>query len=185
MRPAFAIASNFHLGSSWSDRLFVAESEGWRAPREDEFVGLVRETPLDDPAVLLFAIPAHMRTRFWNMLGEEAAEGTGDFVTFAADLRQFLAFKELPPPADAVFDLVVQDVGGAVDKAGLWALVNFGDEPLLLDWQDVRLRLGAGEGCCIDPRNPPGVVPPAEDPNAMVTIRQGSAAEDGLGKLDS
>ena len=114
---------------------------------------LVVETPGSDAAALLFAIPAHMRTRFWDMLGEEAAEGSGDFVTFAADLRQFLAFKELPPPADATFDLLVQDVGGAVDPAGLWGLINFSDEPLLLDWPGVRLRLGPGEGCRIDPRD--------------------------------
>ena len=154
MKPAFAIAPNFHLGSGWSDRLLVAENEGWRAPREDELAALVVETPGSDAAALLFAIPAHMRTRFWDMLGEEAAEGSGDFVTFAADLRQFLAFKELPPPADATFDLLVQDVGGAVDPAGLWGLINFSDEPLLLDWPDVRLRLGPGEGCRIDPRDP-------------------------------
>ena len=119
------------------------------------------------------------------MLGEEAAEGTGDFVTFAADLRQFLAFKELPPPADATFDLLVQDVGGAVDPAGLWGLINFSDEPLLLDWPGVRLRLGPGEGCRIDPRSVPGVVPPAEEPNVMVAIRQGSAADGRPDKLDS
>ena len=52
-------------------------------------------------------------------------------------------------------------------------LVNFGDEPLLLDWPGVRLRLGPGEGCRLDPRSPPGIVPPAEEPNVMVAIRQG------------
>lgn len=184
MRPGFAIAPNFHLGGGWSDRLLVAANEGWRAPREDELAALVPETPAADAALLL-AIPAHMRSRFWEMLGEEAAEGTGDFVTFAADLRQFMAFKELPPPADATFDLVVQDVGGAVDPAGLWGLVNFGDEPLLLDWRDIRLQLGPGEGCRVDPRSPLSVVAPAEEPNVMVVIRQGSAAADGPGALDS
>ena len=113
----------------------------------------VAEAPRHRWRGLLFAIPAHMRARFWDMLGEQAAEGTGDFITFAADLRQFLVFKELPPPADATFDLLVQDAGGAVDPAGLWALVNFSDEPLLLDWPGVRLRLGPGEGCRIDPRS--------------------------------
>ena len=136
-------------------------------------------------AALLFAIAAHMRARFWDMLGEEAAEGSGDFVTFAADLRQFLAFKELPPPAAATFDLLVQDVGGAVDPAGLWGLINFSDEPLLLDWPGVRLRLGPGEGCRVDPRYPPpGVVAPADEPNVMVAIREG-AADGRPDKLDS
>ena len=172
MRPAFAIAPNFHLGGGWLDRLLLAGAEGWRAPREDEVAALVAEPPSTDVTALLFALPAHLRARFWDMLGEEAAEGTGDFVSFAADLRQFLAFKELPPPADTVFDLLVQDVGGAVDPAGLWGLINFGDEPLLLAWPDVRLRLSPGEGCRVDQRSPPGVVPPAEEPNAMVAIRQ-------------
>lgn len=185
MRPAFAIAPDFHLDGGWADRLLVAPNEGWRAPREDEFAGLVAEAPSTGVAALLFAIPVHMRARFWDMLGEEAAEGTGDFVTFAADLRQFLAFKELPPPSDALFELLVQDAGGTVDAAGLWALVNFGDEPLLLDWADIRLRLGPGEGCRLDPRSLPGVVPPAEEPNVMVAIRQGSAAEGRPERLDS
>jgi hypothetical protein len=183
MRPAFAIAPNFHLGGGWLDLLLVAGNEGWRAPKEDELAALVAEASTGAPA-LLFVIPAHMRARFWDMLGEEAAEGTGDFVNFAADLRQFLAFKDLPPPADATFDLLVQDVGGAVDPTGLWGLINFGDEPLLLDWPDVRLHLGPGEGCRIDPRSPPGVVPPAEEPNVMVMIRQGTA-EGRPDKLDS
>ena len=175
MRPAFAIAANFHLGGGWSDRLLVAEGQGWRAPREDELAGLVPQAPGTEATALLFVIPAHMRASFWDMLREEAAEGTGEFVTFAADLRQFLAFKELPPPADATFDLLVQDVNGAVDPAGLWGLVNFGEEPLLLHWPGVRLRLAPGEGGRLDSRCPPDVVPPAEEPNVIVAIRQGSA----------
>jgi hypothetical protein len=177
MRPAFATAPDFHLGGNWSDRFLVAEGPSWRAPREDELAALVAEAPRPDTAVLLFTVPAHMRGRFWEMLSEEAAEGTGDFVTFAADLRQFLAFKELPPPTDAVFDLVVQDAGGSVDTAGLWALVNFGDELLLLDWPTVRLRLGAGEGCRLGAGLAPNVVPPAEEPNVMVAIRRDAGAE--------
>jgi hypothetical protein len=183
MKPAFAIASNFRLDGGWLDRLLVAENEGWRAPSADELASLVAEAPRPDAAAVLFVLPAHMRERFWAMLGEQAAEGTGDFVTFAEELREFLAFKALPPPAESVFDLLVQDVGGTVDAAGLWALVNFDDEPLLLDWPGVRLRLGPGEGCRIDPQHPPGIVPPAEEPNAMVAIRQGSAAEARVDEL--
>jgi hypothetical protein len=126
-----------------------------------------------------------MRAKFWEMLGEEAAEGTGDFVTFAAGLREFLAFKNLPPPAGSVFDLVVQDAGGTVATAGLWALVNFGDEPLLLDWPDVRLRLGPGEGCCLAAGEPPRVAVPAEEPNVMVAIRREAGAESRPARLDS
>jgi hypothetical protein len=185
MKPAFAIASNFHVDGGWLDRLLVAASEGWRAPSADELAALVAEAPGMDDAALLFVTPAHMRGRFWEMLGEQAAEGTGDFVTFADELREFLAFKALPPPAESVFDLLVQDVGGTVDAAGLWALVNFGDEPFLLDWPGVRLRVGPGEGCRIDPRCPPGIVAPAEEPNAMVAIRQGPAAESAPDRLQS
>ena len=177
MRPAFAIASNFHVSGGWLDRVLVAGDEGWRAPREDELAALVRKAPPADGAALLFAVPAHMSARFWAMLNEQAAEGTGDFITFAADMRQFLVFKELPPPADAVFELLAQDAGGEVDAAGLWALVNFGDEPLLLDWPGIRLRVDPGEGCRIDPGCPPGIVPPAEEPNVLVAIRQNSATE--------
>jgi len=184
MRPAFAIAADFHLAGGWSDRLLIADGEGWRAAREDELAAFVADVSRSEGAALLFTVPAHMRGRFWEMLGEEAAEGTGDFVTFAGDLRQFLAFKELPPPTDAVFDLVVQDAEGAVDSAGFWALVNFGDEPLLLDWPTVRLRLGPGEGCRIRAGLSPTVVPPADDPNVMVAIRHDAAAE-RPGKLDS
>jgi len=181
MKPAFAIASNFHLDGGWLDRLLVGGNEGWRAPSADELAALVAA----DATAVLFATPAHMRGRFWDMLGEQAAEGTGDFVTFAEELREFLAFKALPPPPDSEFDLLVQDVGGAVDTAGLWALVHFGDEPLLLDWPGVRLRLGPGEGCRIDPQHPPGIVAPTEEPNAMVAIRQGSVEEGAPDKLDS
>jgi hypothetical protein len=181
MKPAFAIASNFHLDGGWEDRLLVAASDGWRAPREDELAALVAEAPRPHAAALLFVLPAHMRERFWAMLGEQAAEGTGDFVTFAEELREFQA---LPPPAESVFDLLVQDVGGMVDAAGLWALVNFGDEPLLLDWPGVRLRVGSGEGCRIDPHCLPGIMTPAEEPNVMVAIRQGPA-EDRADKLQS
>jgi hypothetical protein len=177
MKPAFAIAPNFHVDGGWLDRLLVGGNEGWRAPSADEVAALLAGALRPDAAVL-FVVPAHMRERFWTMLGEEAAEGAGDFVSFAAELRQFLAFKDLPPPANSDFDLVVQDVGGTVDAAGLWAVVNFGDEPLLLGWPDVRLWVGSGEGCRIDPHCPPGIVTPTEEPNVMVAIRQGLAAED-------
>src|SRR5688572_23402152 len=185
MKPAFAIASNFHVDGGWSDRLLVADNEGWRAPRDDELALLVAEAPPVDGVTLLFAIPMHMRARFWDMLNEQVAEGTGDFITVAADMRQFLVFKELPPPADAVFELLAHDAGGNVDTAGLWALINFGDEPLLLDWQGVRLRVDTAEGCRIDPRCPPGVVPPAEEPTVMVAIRKDSAAEERPDRLES
>jgi hypothetical protein len=171
MRPTFAIAPNFQSGGGWTDRLLVAEGDRWRAPRADELAALLAETPRADGAACLFVIPGHLRAKFWTILSEEAAEGTGDFVAFADELRQFLAFKELPPPADAVFELLVQDADGEVDTGRLWSLVNFGDEPLLLAWPGVRLRLDPGEGCRLSAGFPPGVVPPAEEPTVLLAIR--------------
>ena len=178
MRPTFAIAANFQMSGGWADRLLVAAGGGWRAPREDELAALVAETPQADGVACLFVIPGHLRAKFWAMLGEEAAEGTGDFVSFADEMRRFLAFKELPPPADAVFELLVQDVGGEVDAARLWSLVNFGEEPLLLAWSGVRLRLNPGEGCRLDAGLLSGVLPPVEDPTVLLAIRTGPAADD-------
>jgi hypothetical protein len=178
MRPTFALAPNFQSGGGWTDRLLVAERDGWRAPREDELAGLVAPDPLAEGAVCLFVMPGHLRAKFWAMLGEEAAEGTGDFIGFAEEVRQFLTFKELPPPADAVFELVVQDVGGEVKTAGLWSLVNFSDEPVLLAWPGVRLSLTPGAGCRLDFGFPPAVVPPAEEPAALLAIRIGAAADE-------
>jgi hypothetical protein len=178
MRPTFAIAPNFQSSGGWTDRLLVAEGDGWRAPREDELAALVVEAPRTDGTACLFVIPGHLRAKFWAMLGQEAAEGTGDFVRFADEMRQFLAFKELPPPADAVFELLVQDVDGEVDTARLWSLVNFSDEPLLLAWPGVRLRLSPGGGCRLDAGFPPGVVPPVEEPNVLLAIRTGPEADD-------
>jgi len=175
MRPTFAIAPNFQSDGGWTDRLLVAEGDGWRAPRDDELAALVAETPRTEGTNCLFVIPGHLRARFWAMLSEEAAEGTGDFVDFADEMRQFLAFKDLPPPADAVFELLVQGAGGEVDTAGLWSLINFGDEPVLLAWPAVRLRLNPGEGCLLDAGFPPGVVPPAEEPTVLLAIRTGPA----------
>ena len=177
MRPAFAIAANFHLDGGWLDRLLVPEGVDWRAPREAELAGLVTEAQQADGVALLFVTPGHLRTRFWTMLSQQAAEGTGDFIAFADDLRQFLDFKALPPPQDAVFELLVQDASGQVDATGLWALVNFGEETVVLDWRDVRLRLSPGEGCRIPADLSPGIVPPTEEPNVLLAIRSGPAAQ--------
>jgi hypothetical protein len=160
------------------DRLLVAEGSGWRAPREDELAALVAEAPRTEGAVCLFAIPQHLRAKFWDMLGEEAAEGTGDFIGFAEEVRQFLVFKELSLPADAVFELLVQDVGAEVNTARLSALINFSEEPVLLAWPGVRLRLSPGAGCRLAAGFPPGVVPPLEEPSALLAIRIGPAPDD-------
>lgn len=178
MRPTFAIAPNFQSGEGWMDRLLVAEGDGWRAPRAEELAALVAAEPRTGGAACLFMIPQHLRSRFWAMLGDEADEGTGDFVGFADEVRRFLTFKELPPPPEAVFELLVQDVGGEVNTAGLWSLINFSEEPALLAWPGVRLKLSPGAGCRLDAGFPPGVVPPTEEPAALLVIRSGPAADD-------
>jgi hypothetical protein len=180
MRPTFSFAPGFHFDGGWSDRLLVAEGDGWRAVHEDELPTVVAQAANGGGAVALFVLPAHLRQKFWDMLSAQAAEGTGDFLAFADEVREFLAFKELPPPGDAVFELVVQEAGGEVDATGLWALVNFGDDPLLLAWPGLRLRLGAGEGCRFDASLAPAVLPPDDEPNAIVVIRTGAAAQDLL-----
>jgi hypothetical protein len=183
VRAVFTIAPNFQCNGAWVDRLLVAEGDGWRAPREAELAGLAPDAPPEDAAgcSCLFAIPEHLRSRFWAVLTEQAATGAGDFVAFANDLSRFLAFKGLPPPENAVVELLVQDASGRVEAADLWALVNLGEEPVLLAWPELRLRLSPGEACRIAAGWPPDVVPPAavppaEEPNVLVAIRSRLAA---------
>ncbi len=127
MKALFAVAPNFHCSGSWKDRLLVAEGSGWRAPHDDELASLTLTKPGSDPACCcLFSVPAHMRNRFWAMLNEEAAEGTGDFDEFSEDLANFLTFKELPPPKDSVSELLIQSPDGKVETGDVWALINFG-----------------------------------------------------------
>lgn len=182
MTASFAVAPNFQCKGSWVDRLRVAQGDGWRAPNDDELASLTPGTPQDvSPGdgvacSCLFTVPAHMRTRFWAMLDEEAAEGSGDFVNFSDDLAEFLKFKNLPPPKDAVCELILQDAGGTVTTDDVWALVNFGEEPVLLGWPGLQLRLDAGEGLRIGAGSPANVMPPAnEDINVLLAIRPASA----------
>ena len=156
------------------DRLLVADGDGWRVPREDELPSLMLTTPSEGDAAhaSLFSIPAHMSTRFWDMLSEQAAAGTGDFVRFSDDLVDFLTFKELPPPKESVCELLLQDARGAVSTSDVWAVVNVGELPVLLGWPRLRLRLLPGEGCRIAPGVCPDVVPPtADEMNVLLVIR--------------
>jgi hypothetical protein len=163
------------------DRLLVAEGERWRAPHEDELDSLTLNKPPEDAAACfclfsLFSVPAHMRTRFWAMLNEEASAGTGDFDEFSDDLAQFLTFKELPPPKNSVCELLVQDAHGKVRTGDVWALINFGEEPILLAWPQLHFRLVPGEGCRMTVGLPPDVVPPRKDElNVLLAIRSGRA----------
>jgi hypothetical protein len=177
VKALFAVAPNFHSDGPWKDRLFVAEGGGWRVPHDDELASLTLTKPGSDPTCCcLFFLPAHMRNRFWAMLNEEAAEGTGNFDEFSRDLAIFLAFKELPPPKDSVSELLIQSPDGKVETGDVWALINFGEEPVLLAWPQLQLRLGPAEGCRMTVGLPPNVVPPPNDElNVLLAIRLGPA----------
>lgn len=180
MTASFAVAPNFQCKGAWAERLLVAEGDSWRAPDETELAGLTLGTPSGDGAACscLFTVPAHLRNRFWTMLDEEATQGTGDFVYFSDDLAEFLTFKSLPPPKDAVSELLLQDSGGTVTTDDVWALVNFGEEAVLLAWPGVRLRLGSGEGIRMASGSPARVLPPVnEELNVLLAIRPASALE--------
>lgn len=175
----FAVAARFRCDGGWSDRLLVAEGDAWRAPCEDELSALTRsDAPPDDASCcLLFNVPLHLRKAFWDMLGRQVSQADGDFATFAEELARFFTFKGLPPPAGAVYELIVQDPSGHVWASDVWAFVNLSDEPALLDWLELRLRLLPGEGCRTSAGPPADVVPPVEgELNALVAIRMPAEA---------
>ena len=176
MKLSFAIAPHFSVKGSWSDRLLVAADDGWRPPLEEELAGLT--TPSGDESVCfrLFSVPMHIRSRFWAMLNDEATAETGDFEYFSDDLADFLDFKDMAPPKEAVCELVVQDAAGKVTTGDIWALINFGEEPVVLAWPRQQLRLNPGEGCRCAPQWAADVQPPpADELNALFVIRQSPA----------
>ena len=181
--PGFrlVVAPHFHLAIDWPGRLSLG------APVEQSAQGLVARPPwqpasADELAVLildptrttaraelsgclcLLVLPVHLRAAFWDLLarapesGVVPAEGFGAFV---AETARFLAFKELPVPAGAVFDLVVTRPRPATSlaAAALWGLINLGEDAASVvflnvpageisaaDYPPVRLQLGPGEG---------------------------------------
>jgi hypothetical protein len=178
VRPSFAIAPNFQCKGSWADRLLMAEGEGWRSPNKDELDSLTPEGPSRDESTCcsLISIPVHLRERFWSMLNDEVAEGTGNFDLFSEDLAEFLTFKGLSPPPELVCELLVQEVNGKVDTGDVWALMNFGDDPFMIAWPGLRLRLEPGDGCLLAMGIPSDVIAPqAEEPNVLLAIRRPAA----------
>jgi hypothetical protein len=161
-----AVAPNFHLPDAPAGRLLVADGAGWRPPSESEWSATA---PLGG-SVLLFALPGHLRASVWGVL--ERGGAAEDFDAFAAEVGRFLAFKELPPPGRAVFELVLHAAGGKVDPRGLWAVVNLGDDPVVVGLPGLRVSLGAGEGA----RFPEGIaaelIPPEGDaPDVLLLVR--------------
>ena len=181
MTASFAVAPNFQCKGSWADRLLVAEGAGWRAPDAAELVSLT-QTPEDavaSTACFPFrCICAAASGPCWTKKRPRAAATSSVFPTI---WPQFLTFKDLSPPKDSVCELLVQDAGGKVTTSDVWALINFGEDPLLLAWPGLQLRLNPGEGFQTAAGSPPEVVPPANDElNALVAIRLVTAQDQDM-----
>jgi hypothetical protein len=181
--PGFrlVVAPHFHLAIDWPGRLALGArveptAQGpvarppWRPAGADELAVLLLDPTgptarAELPGCLcLLVLPAHLRAAFWDLLArapEPGAVPAEGFDAFAAQTAQFLAFKELPVPAGAVFDLVVTRPGPAIrlTAAPLWGLINLGEDAASVvflnvpagampaaDYPPVRLQLGPGEG---------------------------------------
>jgi hypothetical protein len=126
----FVVAAFFHQSVDWSSRLLVSggveEEQGrfvpkpaWRAPTAAELAALVtdrapaRRDDLDG-CLCLFALPQHLQTTWWDLLDRaRLAETTHleGFDAFVGEVASLLAFKELPVPDGASFDLVASQPG--------------------------------------------------------------------------
>jgi hypothetical protein len=153
--------------------LLVADGGGWRPPSEGERAAIAPDVIGAERGgmALLFALPLHLRSSFWAMLERDGTGG--DFAAFASDVGRFLTFKQLPPPSQAVVELVLQAAGGAIEPHGLWAVINMGDGAVAVGLPGLRVRLGAGEGC----RLPEGVAAEVlaaagEEPDVLLVVRR-------------
>src|SRR5262249_13727234 len=140
--------------------------------------------------VCLFVVPAHLRSGFWDLLAQAREQGANfadGFSAFAVEVANFLAFKQLPLPAGAVFELVVNRPGQPAPLAASppWGLINLGEDAasvVVLDapagdgpaaeYPPVRLQLGPGEGA----RIPAGLLlgggrAEGEQPEVLLLIR--------------
>jgi len=92
----------------------------WRPPDEQEQAVLLPDPSLPfarqglRDCLCLFQLPRHLRSTGWQML-EQAHETEekrqAGFAAFAAEVARFLAFKDLPVPDGAAFELVVSKPG--------------------------------------------------------------------------
>jgi hypothetical protein len=106
----------------------------------------------------------------------ERGEAACEFDAFASEVGRFLAFKQLPPPERAVFELVLHAPGGTLEPHGLWAVVNLGDDPVVICVLGLRLRLGAGEGGQLPEGVGAEVLPPEGDaPDVLLMVRRPQA----------
>jgi len=173
------VAPNFHLPGAMAERLLVADGDGWRSLPEGERQDVTRGEL--SGLVLLFALPSHLRSSFWAML--ERAEMGGGFDAFASEVGRFLTFKQLPPPERAGFELVLHGSRGAIEPRGLWAVVNMGDDAVVVGVPGLRVRLGPGEGCRLPEDVAAEVIPPgAEVPDLLLVLRRPASAGPSPGR---
>jgi hypothetical protein len=211
----FVVAPNFHLDLDWPARLSLgtgvertAQGPGarppWRPAVADELAALVLDPTRPGAreeltgCLCLFVVPAHLRSGFWDLLAQARENGANfadGFSAFAAEVASFLAFKQMPLPAGAVFELVVNRPGQAAPLAAspLWGLINLGEDAasvVVLDAPSgdrpapehppVRLRLEPGEGA----RIPAGLLlggarAEGDQPEVLLLVRW----PEGVGKV--
>jgi hypothetical protein len=128
----FVVAPHFHMSADWPQRLLVsagiAEADGcffplpsWRPPTAEQLSLLVQTPAAPTPpveledCVALFQLPGHLGSQWWNLL-EHAPGLLGEgrlpgFESFVTQVCEFLAFKSLPVPEGARWDVVVSDCG--------------------------------------------------------------------------
>jgi hypothetical protein len=171
-----AVAPDFHLPDAPFGRVLIADSAGWRPLCDNERSAIVPQRVALDPPnlnrqLLLFALPVHLRSAFWGMM--EQGHADGDFDAFASEVAQFLDFKQLPPPKGAVFELVLNGPGGMVEPRGLWAVINLGDDPVVMSLPRLRVCLRAGEGGRLPEEILAEVVPPESNaPDVLLLVRR-------------
>jgi hypothetical protein len=126
----FVAAPFFHQSIDWSSRLLlgggIEEEQGrfvarsvWRAPTSAELAALgIDGAPTQredlDGCLCLFALPQHLQTMWWNLLDTARLAGTTHlegFDAFVHEVASLLAFKELPVPSGANFELVASQPG--------------------------------------------------------------------------
>ena len=183
LQPGYrlAVCPHFHLAEDWSRRVSLGAGIDrtaaglvprlpWRPASDDELALLLLDPTLPTarealPDCLgLFVVPSHLRSAFWDLLAsaQERGEVPRDgFDAFVGEMAGFLAFKQLPTPAGAVFELVVNGPGqtSPLAIAPVWGVINLAEDADAVvfvnlpggdmpppDYPPVRLQIGPGEG---------------------------------------
>jgi hypothetical protein len=108
----------------------------------------------------------------------EQPERSKGFDALATEVGRFLTFKELPPPEHAVFEFVLNGTAGKIEPHGLWAVINLGDDPVVVGLPGLRLRLEGGEGSWLPKDIAAEVIPPeGEAPDVLLLVRLPLAME--------